>query len=187
MILFDQYGTVVDDRRRRALARTTIPIHRGNFMRRLIASLYVIVCLAPQCGAAAAKGTLSACSILTKELVTQVTPYDKKALDLALRVPAREDAVGQGGSECSYGGITMNVDAFAPAAFERLRDQTWVPLPNLGDRAHFRDNKGRWAELYVLAGSHVLTIQMDVPNGRTAASIQPNVIALAKAVLPQLK
>ena len=32
-----------------------------------------------------------------------------------------------------------------------------------------------------------LTIQMDVPNGRTAASIQPNVIALAKAVLPQLK
>jgi hypothetical protein len=60
-------------------------------------------------------------------------------------------------------------------------------LPNLGDRAHFRDNKGRWAELYMLAGSHVLTIQMDVPNGRTAASIQPNVIALAKAVLPQLK
>ena len=187
MIMFDHYGKVFDDRKRRARARIAIRVHRGHFVRRLIASLYVIVCLASQGGTAAAKGGISACSLLTKELVTQVTPYDKKALDLALRVPAREDAVGQGGSECSYGGITMNVDAFAPAAFERLRDQTWVPLPNLGDRAYFRDNKGRWAEVYVLAGSHVLTIQMDVPSGRTAASIQPNVIALAKAVLPQLK
>jgi hypothetical protein len=32
-----------------------------------------------------------------------------------------------------------------------------------------------------------LTIQMDVPTGRTAASIKPNVIALAKAILPRLK
>jgi hypothetical protein len=159
-------------------------------MRRFITSLFVIGCLAAvaqsQDGAAAANA-ISACSLLSKELVTQVSPYDKKALDLALRVPAREDAVGQGGSECSYGGITMNVDAFAPAAFERLRDQSWMPVQNVGDRAYFRDNKGRWGEMYVLSGSHVLTIQMDVPNGRTAASIQSNVIALAKAVLPRLK
>jgi hypothetical protein len=81
----------------------------------------------------------------------------------------------------------MNVDAFAPVAFERLRDSTRVSLAKVGDRAYFRDNKGRWAEVYVLAGSHVLTIQMDVPSGRTAQSIQPNVVALANAVLPQLK
>src|SRR4051812_34521261 len=138
-------------------------------------------------GAAAQTGGISACSLLSKDLLTQVTPYDKKALNRALLDPPREDAVGQSGSECSYGGVTMNVDAFTPAAFERLRDATWVPVQNLGDRAYFRDNKGRWAEVYVVVGSHVLTIQMDIPTGRTAPSIQPNVMALAKAVLLRLK
>jgi hypothetical protein len=44
-----------------------------------------------------------------------------------------------------------------------------------------------FAELYVRSGTHVFTIQMDVPTGRTSVSIQPNVIALAKAILPKLK
>jgi hypothetical protein len=57
----------------------------------------------------------------------------------------------------------------------------------LGDKAYFRDNKGRFAELFVQSGNHVMTIQMDVPDGKTSAAIQPNTIALAKALLPKLK
>jgi hypothetical protein len=99
-----------------------------------------------------------ACSLLTREVVTKVTPYEKQALDLVMRVPPNSDALGARGSECTYGGA-----------------------------AYFRDNGGRWAELYVRTGAHVITIQMSVPTGRTAASIQPNVVALAKVLLPQLK
>jgi hypothetical protein len=121
--------------------------------------------------------------------VTQVTPHDKQALDLVLQVPPTEDSIGSSGSACSFGGITMQVDPFAPAVFERQRerDKTWVAVPGVGETAYFMDRSGRWAELYVTAAGRVLTIQMDVPMGRTALSIQPNVIALAKAILPKLK
>jgi hypothetical protein len=130
---------------------------------------------------------LRACSLLTKGLVTQFSPYDKKMLDVLMRIPPSDDSVGRAGSECSYGGITMNVDAFTPAGIEKQLDKTWVSVPNVGDAAKFRDNGGRWAELYVRVGSHAVTIQMDIPTGRTAAAIQPNVIGLAKAVAPKLK
>ena len=137
-------------------------------------------------GAQTAKPAVRACALLTKEVVTQVTPYDKKTLDLVLTVPPMEDSLGASGSACSYGGITMQVDPFAPAVFERQKKNTWVVVPGLGDTAYFVDNSGRWAELYVNAAGRVLTIQMDIPMGKTAASIQPNVIALAKAILPKL-
>ena len=137
-------------------------------------------------GAQTAKPAVRACALLTKEVVTQVTPYDKKTLDLVLTVPPMEDSLGASGSACSYGGITMQVDPFVPAVFERQKKNTWVVVPGLGDTAYFVDNSGRWAELYVNAAGRVLTIQMDIPMGKTAASIQPNVIALAKAILPKL-
>jgi hypothetical protein len=136
-------------------------------------------------GAQTAKPAVRACALLTKEVVTQVTPYDKKTLDLVLTVPPM-DSLGASGSACSFGGITMQVDPFAPAVFERQKKDTWVVVPGLGDTAYFVDNSGRWAELYVNAAGRVLTIQMDIPMGKTAASIQPNVIALAKAILPKL-
>ena len=163
-------------------------------MRHVVASLLLIGSFATQLTAlqsgrtgAAGAARISACSLLTKELVTQVTPHDKQTLALVLLVPPMEDPVGQSGSGCSYGGITMNVDGIAPAAFEKQRAPDWVAVSGVGETAYFHDNKGRWAELYVREGSHVLTIQMDVPMGRTAASIQPNTISLAKAVMAKLK
>jgi hypothetical protein len=165
-------------------------------MRRVIASalwLVLVGCAAmqaaSQAGSAAAVGQPAprACSLLTKEVVMQVTPYEKQARDVVMRVPASEEALGRTGSECTYGGITLQIDPFPAATFEKQRDQTWVAVNDVGDGAYFRDNKGRWAELYARSGTRVLTIQMAVPNGRTAASIQPNVVALAKTLLPKLK
>src|SRR6188472_127774 len=79
-------------------------------------------------GAQTAKPAIRACTLLTKEVVTQVSPYEKQALNLVLSVPASEDSLGASGSACSYGGITMQVDPFAPAVFERQRekDKNWV-------------------------------------------------------------
>jgi hypothetical protein len=44
-----------------------------------------------------------------------------------------------------------------------------------------------FAESYVDTGSHVFTIQMGVPMGGTAASIRPNVLVLADALVPKLR
>jgi len=158
-------------------------------MRQIVALLLVMICFTELMGAQAAKPAVRACTLLTREVVTQVSPYEKQALDQVLRIPASEDSLGPTGTACNYGGITMQVDPFTPAVFERQRekDKKWVAVQGVGDSAYFADNKGRWAELYVAAAGHVLTIQMDVPTGKTAASIQSNTVALAKAILPKLK
>jgi hypothetical protein len=164
-------------------------------MRRLVVSFLVIGCFArsasalpPEGASAAGKSAMSACSLLTKELVTKVSPEDKEALDLVMSIPPSEDPVGPSGSSCGYGGVNLQIDPFAsPARIEKDLATQWTRVSGLGDIAYFRDNSGRWAELYVRAGARVLTIQMGVPTGRTAESIKPNSIALAKEILPKLK
>jgi hypothetical protein len=103
-------------------------------------------------------------------------------------IPAAEEPVGVSGSTCEYGGVLLQVDPFtSPARIEETLAAKWTRVPGLGDIAYFHDNIGEWAELYVRAGERVITIQMDVPTGRKAESIKPNVIALAEAILPKLK
>ena len=142
---------------------------------------------APQSAAGSPGSVVRACSLLTKELVTQISPYDNQALNAVLMVPPMEDELGPSGSACSYGGVTLQVDPFPPAVLERNVQKEWASMPNVADAAYFRDNGGRYAELMIRSGPRVLTIQMAVPTGRTAASIQSNTVALAKAVLTKLK
>jgi hypothetical protein len=154
----------------------------------LVMGVFTPALMARQAARSAATATRpSACALLTKELVTQVTPYDTQTLAGVLGVRPTEDPIGQSGSACSYGGITMQIDPFPFATIEKMRTPAWAAVPGVGDAAYFRDNRGEWGELYVRSGTHVLTIQMDVPTGKTAASIQSNTVALAKAILPKLK
>lgn len=167
-------------------------------MRRLAVVVVVITCFAsntyvhggqtpPSTGSDPIAPAAGACALLTEDLVRQVAPYEPRALELVLAVPPMEDALGASGSACSYGGITLQIDPFMPSRLKALRGKDWIPVAGVGDAAYFVDNKGRWAELYAGAGRRVVTIQMDVPTGRTAASIQPNVVALAKAILAKLR
>ena len=120
--------------------------------------------------------------------MTQVTPYERDALSLAFSVPPQADPVGPAGSACEYGGVHLQVDPFgSPEGVERDLLKGWVREPAVGDIAFFRDNRGEWAELYVRSRGRVVTVQMDIPNGKTAAAIKPNTIALAKAVLDKLR
>jgi len=135
---------------------------------------------------AAAPARPSACAVLTRDVVSQTTPYSKQQLELVLMAKPSEDPVGRSGSACSYGGVTLQIDPFAWATVEKTSEKGWTPLQGVGDAAYFRDNRGEWAELAVRAGQRVLTIQMDIPDGRTALQVQPHAIALAKAVLPKL-
>jgi len=120
--------------------------------------------------------------------VRKVTPFEGKALDIYLMNAPEEDTLGAGGSDCSDGGIAVQIDPrFTFEAFKRQKGWEHAEHVGVGDEALFHDNIGEWAELVVRSGPHVLTIRMDVPRGKTAAAIKPNVIALANALLPALK
>jgi hypothetical protein len=151
--------------------------------------LAIILLLPFSTAAQTGRGTaVHACSFLTKALVAEHTPLTKQAFALVSDLPPSEDAIAPSGSECTYGGVTFNIDAISPEYFERIRKpEEWKAITGVGDTAYFRDNAGRFAELFVRTGMHSFSIQMDVPTGRTSASIQPNVIALAKAILPKVK
>jgi hypothetical protein len=126
-----------------------------------------------------------ACSVLTRDLLIAHSPASKESLNITLKVPPQEEKAGSG-SGCQYGDVMLQIDAFAADTFDRTFGK-WTPVAGVGQKAYFRDNGGRWAELAAVAGGRVITIQMDVPTGRTAASIQPNTVSLAKAILAKLK
>ena len=143
--------------------------------------------------AGAGTPSVRACSLLTKELVTETTPYDKKVFGQVLIIPPSEEAAGKAGSACSYGGVHLQIDPFPLSVIEnqRLADakrgQPWAAVPGVGDVAYFRDNRGRFGELFARVGARIVTIQMDVPHGRTTESIKPNAIALAQAIAARLR
>lgn len=138
--------------------------------------------------AASDREKAGACSLLTRELLAKNTPEDPERFEFGLKIPAAEEPVGVAGSMCEYGGVLLQVDPFAsPAVVEQSLAGQWTKVSGLGDVAYFRDNLGEWAELYVRDGERVITLQMDIPAGRTAESVKPNVVALAEAILPQLQ
>jgi len=157
-------------------------------MHRIVTVLVAMSCLtlnavAIQTGAA--RPAPGACSLLTKEVLAAHTPESTPSFTLMIQVPAQEEKIGTG-SSCQYGGVMLQVDPFPVANFERLFGK-YTSVTGVGERAYFHDNAGRWAELAVLAGGRMVTIQMSVPTGKSAASIQPNTVALANAVLAKLK
>lgn len=133
---------------------------------------------------AAAQG--GACSILTSDLVLAHSPASKQSKDLMLKIPPQEDTIGKTGSACQHGDVMLQINPFPMENFEAMFSR-WTPVPGVGDKAFFRDNQGRWAELALVSGGKMITVQMDVPTGKKAADIQSNTIALAKAVLAKLK
>jgi len=151
-----------------------------------LASLAMMATVSPL-AAQSAKGTSpGACSLLTKELVLQVTPETNKAeLDRLFGTPPEEHLLGPNRSLCDYAGLTLHLNPVHPKSFEAnlSKDKEWVPIPGLGNVAWFHDVMGAMGELYVRSGPRSLGVVIMVPQGRTAESIKPNAVALAKAVL----
>ena len=140
-----------------------------------------------QSGAAAKPPSIRACSILTKELALKFTAANKKIFEI---LPPEEEQMGTTGTACEYGDFRLQVDPFPVDRVEQLRKeqgQNWTPVQDVGDRAYFHNNRNRYAELIVTAGTHAFTIQMSVPTGGTAESVRTNVIGLANAIVPKLR
>jgi hypothetical protein len=171
-------------------------------MRQLIASFALLGAIGPLGPAlasngepAAGKAGIRACSLLTKDLLTQHSPFEQappaerdQHRMLLGAIPPEEESIGPSGSACSFGGVYLQVDPFAaPAKTEADVAKMSTRVAGVGDVAYFRNNRGEYAELYVRSGVHVITLQMDTPQGRTPESIKPNAIALAQAILPKLR
>jgi hypothetical protein len=152
-------------------------------MRVAVAVVLIVSGIVPH--AAADQG--GACALLTKDLLVAHTAIPKENLARMLKIPPEEEKIaGSGGTMCSYGDVIFQLDPFAAGNFDKLFSQ-WTAVSGVGDRAYFRDNRGMFAEIAAISGKRVITIQMDVPTGGTPASIQPNVVGLAKAILGKLK
>ena len=166
---------------------------RKGVMFALMASSLVPAVSLVHAQAGATKTAIRACSLLTKELVIETTPYEKKVITQVLSIPPSEEPAGQSGSACSYGGVHLQVNPFPLSVIENQRQadarngKPWAAVAGVGDVAYFRDNRGRFGELFTRAGAHIVTIQMDVPHGRTTESIKPNAVALAQALVAKLR
>ena len=133
----------------------------------------------------AAKPPIRACTLLTRDLVAKYSTQNPKLREL---FKPEEEAIGTHGSSCNDGGIFLQVDPFVQS--DNLRKspaKDWQAVSGVGDTAFFHDNRGRYAELIVWSGSHHFTLQMNVPDGKTAESVKPDATGLAGALIAKLK
>jgi hypothetical protein len=176
-------------------------------MRHLVALTLVVGCVSTTAFAQGRSGGATApvtgvCSVLTRELLMKVAPASARAEIQSAKpidnyVNKELQAAGRAGrpemGSCSFGPIILAVNALTQPDQARslLRAQKspyqrFEPVSGVGDEAYFRDNYFV-ASLFVFVGSRSFGIEWIAPPGEKAMNIKPNVIALANAVLPQLR
>ena len=140
----------------------------------------------------AAKPPIRACALLPASEVKKLAALPDP-LNLYATMPPDEEPVGKG-SSCNYPNLHVQIDPFDWATIDSMRlknSAQFEAVPDIGDAAFLRANKPapslEFAELYARVGSHVLTIQMDVPDGKSTASVKPGLVALAKAYAAKLR
>jgi hypothetical protein len=140
----------------------------------------------------AAKPSIRACALLPASEVKKLAALPDP-LNLYEAMPPEEEPIGKG-SSCNYPNLHVQIDPFDWATIDSMRVKNgaqFEAVPEVGDAAFLRANKAarsvEFAELYARVGSHVLTIQMDVPDGKSTASVRPGLVALAKAYAAKLR
>ena len=177
-------------------------------MRHVIASLLVAGCVsstamgiqAPSGGTA----TGGACALLTRDLAMQVsTAAGRKALERSKPTEGGYDGMTlvKGASACHYGRILLVLDPFARP--DQIRKEMRVrggprdrsgasiykdhePVSGVGDEAFFSFNSA-FANLDVWTGSRHFSIQMGAGFDDDAKAMKSNTVALAKAIVSQLR
>ena len=154
---------------------------------RVITSLSLVACLAAAGPAPAQSGkpAIRACEVLTRDVVAKFDTGNPKMRDL---IPREEEAIGSHGSSCNDGSIFVQIDPFLNSdSYRKSPAKDWQPVSGVGDTAYFHNNRDRYAELMVWSGRHHFTIQLSVPDGRTAEAVKPNTIGIATALIAKLK
>lgn len=127
---------------------------------------------------------IKACSFLTRAEVKKVLPWAPQ-LD---QFPNEEEPIGTTGSSCGYPSVFIQVMPFSQRMIDTAKQRDKLEsVSGVGDEAYFHNNKDRYAELYVKSGKYLLTLQGDVPNGKTSESIKPAVVALGKLLVERVR
>lgn len=176
-------------------------------MRRFVATLILVGSVGSTAAAFQAQSGGStadqACALLTRDLVMKVsTAAGRKLLDDSEPIAGTEDmSVAKGASACDYGPVLLVLDPIARPGEIRTqmrarggpRDRSGAfiyrdhePVSEVGDEAFFSFNSS-WAFLHVWTGSRHFSVQMHAGLGDDGKDLKPNVIALAKAIVSQLR
>ena len=152
----------------------------------LLGVLACITChaLASQVGAggpAAGQPPVRACAVLTRDLVAPLTE-NKTILD---HLPPSEEALGTAGTACTYGSVRLQLFP-GRGGKPTVSAEGLEPISGAGDGGLFRSNRNRYAELMVWTSRHRVDLQVNVPSGRTAEALKPDLLALANAILKKL-
>lgn len=158
-------------------------------MRRLLGSLLIVSAAAASpaafqgaSGGSPATASIRPCAVLTRDLVLPLT-QNPKMLDL---MPPSEEAMSASAAACEYGSVRLQL--YAPrTTVDTTQVKDLQPLSGVGDRAYFRSNRNRYAELMVWSGARYFTLQVSVPTGSTAEAIKPKVVILANQIIAKLK
>jgi len=135
--------------------------------------------------AASGKPAIRACEVLTRDVVAKFDTGNPKMRDL---IPRQEEAIGAHGSSCDDGSILVQLDPFLNSdSLRKSPPKDWQAVSGVGDTAYFRNNRDRYAELMVWSGKHHFTIQLSVPDGRTAEAVKPNTLGIATALIAKLR
>jgi hypothetical protein len=135
--------------------------------------------------------SIRACALLPASEVKRLIGLPDP-LNLYEKMAPEEEAVGKG-SSCNYPSAHVQIDPFDWATIDSLRAKNaaqFEAVPGVGDAAFLRANKQRsveFAELYARVGTHILTIQLDVPDGSSTAAVKPGLVALATAYAAKLR
>jgi hypothetical protein len=160
-------------------------------MRQLVALVVMMGCLtghavASQARGAAATGQrMSACTLMSRDLVEKFNTGSNQILKL---MKPSEEPVGAHGSLCDDGNFGFQINTFArPDELRKSPGKDWQQLTGVGDTAFFRNKADTYAELIVWTGPHHFTLQVGVPAGGTVESIKPKTIELARAIIAKLR
>jgi hypothetical protein len=178
---------------------------REGTVRHIVTSLLVAAWLSSSAVASQTRsgsgGADKVCALLSRDLVMKVsTPAGRKALEGEKPIEDYlEQVYREAGrstryvSSCSYGAIILALDPLGRP--DQIRDamrarrspyEKYEPIPGVGDAAFFVANRHS-ANLSVWAGSRHFQIDMIAGVGEDATELKPNITALARAIVPQLR
>lgn len=127
---------------------------------------------------------VSACKLVSKEEVKKILPWEA----MFDQMPVEEEPIGTTGSSCNYPSATIQVLAYTPAFFDRVKKLGKLePVPGLGDEAYFFADPRGYADVYVKAGNRIVTVQGTPGPKQKVEALKPGVTALAKLLVSKLR
>ena len=152
-----------------------------NTLAVLVVCVSAAVSVAGQTAGGGQYQVVKVCSLVAVAEVKKLAPwpavYDKEVAEQPV----------SGGSSCDYPTAHVQVMQFRQNVFDAVgKDAGVEKIAGVGDAALLR-NSDTFADLFVKAGSHVITVQMNFGAGSTFANSKAAMIEIGKAFAAKLR